>query len=137
MEDLGIKIIGEILAILKCVELLNKDAKPQTEPPSKAIGTEGNQAQAKCHKPTNLELPNLKGDSTHPEFRNFKMDWAIYKKLATLPENLIAVQLYSACDNSIQNSILNLSEDFLTLQEDEIFSLLSQIAIKEIQPSSP
>ena len=43
---MGIKIVGYRLAILKCAELLNKDAKPQTEPPSKAIVMEGSQAQA-------------------------------------------------------------------------------------------
>ena len=108
--DLGITVIGDRIAILKHAELISQDCKPQS-----AI-QEDKSAILRYHKPHNAKLPELKSDSTHQEYRKFKIDWQVYKDMTNLPRDQIASHLYTACDSNVQNCIINSSEDLLPCQ---------------------
>ena len=43
LKDLGIKVIGDIVAILKHAKMISKDTKPETEPVAGATGPESSQ----------------------------------------------------------------------------------------------
>ena len=40
------------------------------------------------------------------------MDWDVFKRITNLPENQIHAQLYNACSESVQNSLVNTETDF-------------------------
>ena len=47
------------------------------------------------------KLPQLNEDMTLPQFRKFKMDWDVFKRITNLPENQIHAQLYNAYSESV------------------------------------
>ena len=72
---------------------------------------------------------------THPEFRKFKVDWQVFRRRTRLPLEQVAVELYSACDNAVQNAIVNTCDDFFSLDEESIISLIEQIVTKRSNPA--
>ena len=70
LHDLGIKIVRD--AIFKYSKMQNFAAAQATE--------------QKYHKPSNLTLPSIKSDMTHPDFRKFMMDWDVYKLIFRIPK---------------------------------------------------
>ena len=69
LHDLGIAIIGDVLAILRTVK---KDVKPHC----RSIGVADSDQDSKIQKctPHNATLPPVKAEITSPEFRRFKVD---------------------------------------------------------------
>ena len=57
-------------------------------------GSRSRRAQQLVPPLPRVPLPSLKQETTHPEFRKFKIDWAVYKKVTQLPDAQIAPQLY-------------------------------------------
>ena len=129
LHDLGIKIVGDVIAILNYSKLLCEDQKPLP------IIAAAQATEQKYHKPSNLTLPSIKSDMTHPDFRKFMMDWDVYKLISRIPKEQIAPQLYNACDDNLQNKIINTVDNFLTLSENEILKLLETIATKKSNPA--
>ena len=127
--DLGITVIGDRIAILKHAELISQDCKPQS-----AI-QEDKSAILRYHKPINAKLPELKSDSTHQEYRKFKIDWQVYKDMTNLPRDQIASHLYTAYDSNVQNCIINSSEDFFTMSEEAMLRALESMVTKKSNPA--
>ena len=74
-------------------------------------------------------------DMTNQQFHKFKIDWGVFKQLTTIPPSQIAAQIYSLCEDSVQNSILNTSEDFFTLREQSTIQILEIIVTKHSNPA--
>ena len=72
---------------------------------------------------------------THPEFRKFRVDWRVFKTLTAMPTSQVAAQVYSNCDSSVQNAIINSNSDFFSLSEAAIFDLLETIVTERSNPS--
>ena len=130
LHDLGITIRGDVLAILRIVQ---KDIKPHCGPIE--VATPEHDSKVQKYKPHNATLPPVKAEMTHPEFRKFKVDWQVFKRRTRLPLEQVAVELYSACDNAVQNAIVNTCDDFFSLDEESIISLIEQIVTKRSNPA--
>jgi transposase InsO family protein len=63
------------------------------------------------------------------------VDWNVFKSLTNIPDAQIAAHIYNNCDSSVQSSIINTSEDFFALDENNIFELLEKITTKRSNPS--
>ena len=111
LKDLGITIIGDIIAILKFSQVAN-----QKEPQHAATATAPAVPASHSTRPKTpaISAPQLKSEMTHPEFRKFKIDWSVFKTITKLPADQIPPQLYNCCDSDVQNSIINTTDDFLT-----------------------
>ena len=48
---------------------------------------------------------------------------------------MVAAQLYSQCDDSVQTAIINSTEDYFALSESAIFDLLERIVTKRSNPA--
>ena len=80
-------------------------------------------------------LPQLNEDMTLPQFRKFKMDWDVFKRITNLPENQIHAQLYNACSESVQNSLVNTESDFISLTEEKMIETFEKIVTKQWNPT--
>ena len=60
----------------------------------------------------------------HAQFRKVETDWEVYKKLTKIPLSEIGPSLYSACDDAVQTSLINSTEDFFSLTEKEMLTKL-------------
>ena len=52
-----------------------------------------------------------------------------------LPIEQVAVELYSAYDNAVQNAIVNTCDDFFSPDEESVISLIEQIVTKRSNPA--
>ena len=126
LRDLGVTVIGDMMAIIK-----HAKKRPQSE---EEQDNGASKMPTRHHKP-HLDLPRLSNDITHAEFRKFRVDWDVYKTVTQLPVEQIPHQLYLACESTVQNSIINSSSDFFNLEEDKILTLLESIVTRQSNPA--
>lgn len=69
-------------------------------------------------KATTAELPQLTVDVILRQFRNFKTNWNEFKRTTNIPKNQLYAQLYSTCDEYVQNSLVNSVTDSFNLNEE-------------------
>ena len=72
------------------------------------------------------KLPQFNEDMTLLQFREYKMDWDVFKRI-TFPENQIHAHLYNACNESVQNRIVNTESDFFSFTEEKMIETLGKI----------
>ena len=72
---------------------------------------------------------------THPQFRKFKIDWDVFKKITSIPSDQFPSQLYSACDEAVQNSIINSFPKFFDQSEEDLLQSIESIVTKSSNPS--
>ena len=118
LNELGVQTIGHALSLLKY-------AKKADIKPAKSLGI-----KAAAPKP-----PQLVADLTRPQFRKFRIDWDVYKKISSIETNRIPAQLYSLCDASVQNSIINTAPSFFECDESKIMDILERIVTKRANPT--
>ena len=82
-----------------------------------------------------VKLPSITPNMAHPQFRKFAIDWTVYKKITRLPESEIASHLYSACDESVQNTLINSFPNFFELPEDEMLATIESVVTKRVNPA--
>ena len=80
LKEMGIKTMGDILAILKLT-------KEPSVPPASHI------------RLLTKKLPQLNSEMTSQHFRKFRIDWKIFTKTTNL-------QLYNCASKAIQSSII-------------------------------
>ena len=108
LQDLEITAIGDILSILK---------HSKTETPTT---TNTRVVPSSIVKPPPPKLPQLPNEMTLPQFRKFTIDWTVFKNITLLPDNQITSQLYNACEDSVQTSLVNTIPNFIELPEEEL-----------------
>ena len=126
LKDLGITIIGDIITILKHIQ-----THLQTSNSSTTNSTLPRETVVK----SNIPPPQLHADMTHPQFRKFKIDWDVYKKISNVPVSNLPAQLYHICDDTLQNSIVNTIPNFFTSTEADILDILEKIVTKRSNPA--
>ena len=99
LKELDIIIIGDQTAILKHAQI-QPDRMPTKDP-----------NQRKVSFTPQVTLPRINSEMSPAEFPKFK-----FKRLACVQEHYKnASQLYTACDGTVQTSIVNYVGDVLTL----------------------
>ena len=93
LKELGIKTMGDVLAILKLTK------EPLVLPASHM-------------KPPATKLPQLVSEMTTRQFRKFRIDWDIVIRITNLPTAQTNVQLYDCPNEAVQNAIINTYPDF-------------------------
>ena len=68
---------------------------------------------------------------THPQFWKFNTDWLVFNCITNISDNQIHAQLYSCCDDHIQNYLVNTITDFSTLTEGQLLTALEQLVTKK------
>jgi len=63
--------------------------------------------------------------------RKFWTDWAIYKRLASIPANELTIELYLACDTALQNAIFTANPAFTALAEPALASLVTELVTQQ------
>ena len=121
LKELGITIIGDQIAILKSAKQSNAPSEKPTS--SKMTFT------------PHIALPRVNAEMTQAEFRKFKTDWSVYKKITKIPEDQMASQLYTACDSAIQTSIVNSVNDLLSVEETELLLLIESFTTRHSNPA--
>ena len=87
LSDLGITVLGDINNILR-------KAKASSTSSTSSLNQAGS-ANIFMKAPT-AKLPQLNEDMTLPQFRKFKIDWDVFKRITNLPENQTDAQLYNS-----------------------------------------
>ena len=122
--ELGVTTIGHRLSILNAVKSTGNATTatvPTTTPPvAKASVT--------------AKLSELSPDMTQPQFRKFLEDWRVYKSITSLQPALYTAHLYTACDSTVQNSIINTHPDFHSLSEVDALKALRTIVTQQVNP---
>ena len=118
LKQLGVRVIGDGLAILKAAKSDARSQVPTFKPSSVSV-----------------KLPSITAEMTHPQFRKFKIDWEVYKKMTSLPTTHISNYLYSACDDEVQNSLINSGQDPFTLPETELLKAIEDVVTKKSNPA--
>ena len=127
LKELGISIIGDILAITK---------HAQADEDSKQDGRMAcEQLKATAKTKSTAKPPQVKAEMTKPEYRKFLVDWTVYKSLAGLSSSHVAPHLYNACDNDVQTAIINTSKDFLQLREADMLAIIETIVTRRSNPA--
>ena len=122
LDKLKIDIVGDVMAILRHAK-------------SKTLTASNTPQQPSFVKPPSAKLPQLHSDMTHPQFRKFKIDWDVFKNITHISNEQLHSQLYSCCDESVQNAIINTSVNFFEIPESEALTIIEAIVTKKSNPS--
>ena len=96
LAEIGITVLGDVKHIIRCLQ----SATSKTEEDKKV------DLSTRIKTPAE-KLSQLQAEMTNPQFRKFRVDWSVFKKITNIMDNQIHAQLYNACDDSVQNSLLN------------------------------
>ena len=95
LKALKIKVIGDVLAIVRWAKTVSTKEKESTS-------TENTGATAATHTfkppPESSTIPHIQSEMTHPQFRKFRTDWRVYKEITHLPADKVGVYLNNICE---------------------------------------
>ena len=121
LREIGITALGDVLNILK-------KCKPRIETvPTASESTP-------IVKPPPPKLPTLTMETTMPQWRKFKFDWTSFKNITQLADSQVASQLYLACDEAVQMSLINTCPDVFELSEEDLLKEIEAIVTQKSNP---
>ena len=128
LKGLGISVLGDRLAILDSIQS-HSTVPDSTLPAPTQVSS--------IFKPpaASIKLPNIISDMTHPQFRKFMVDWHVYKRMTGLPDSQIPIHLYTACEDSVQHSLINSHPNFLDMREEVMLSHIEAVVTKSSNPT--
>ena len=94
LRDLGITVLGDILAIIRQIKTY--------QPSSTTTSIDSQQPSTQSVRTILSKPPTATSDMTNPQFRKFIIDWGVYKTIGNIPHNQITIQLYNLCDEVVQ-----------------------------------
>ena len=115
LKELGIKNMGDMLAILKL-----------TKEPSVS--------RVSHMKPPAAKLPQLILEMTTQQFRKFRINWDVFTRMTNLPTAQTNIQLYNCADEAIQNSIINTYPDFFNTSPNKLLDMLEALVMRKSNP---
>ena len=120
LQELGINVLGDCLAILKHAR--NSISKPAAIQPASI-------------KAPAAKLPQINQDMTLQQYRKFLIDWNVFKQITGITDTQITVQLYSCCDDAVQNSIVNTVPDIFSVSEKDLLKSIEETVTKRSNPT--
>ena len=112
VKELGIKIMGVVLAILKLT-------KEPSVPPASYI------------RPSTAKLPQLNSEMTSQQFKKSGIDWDIFTKMTNLPTALTNIQLFNCASEAIQNSIINTYPELFNTSSEKLLDMLKVLVTQK------
>ena len=122
LRELGITVLGDVLTILKKCKLT-------------ASTTSSTSESHPIVKPPPPKLPTLTMETTMPQWRKFQFDWKSFKNITQLPDSQVASQLYTACDETVQMSLINTVPNVFELSEDDLLKEIENIVTQKSNPT--
>ena len=113
-ESINITSLGHQLKILRLGK--QEETTVSSSNLRDADSTSNNEHKQTYKSPSaaaSVKLPNITSHMTHPQFRKIMVDWTVYKSITSIPSTNLTAHLYSACESSVQNSIINTAPNFL------------------------
>lgn len=117
LRELGITVLGDVLTILKKCKLA-------------ASTTSSTSESHPIVKPPPPKLPTLTMETTMPQWRKFQFDWKSFKNITQLPDSQVASQLYTACDETVQMSLIITVPNVFELSEDDLLKEIENIVFE-------
>lgn len=108
-------VLGDQLAILNHAKLFTP-----------AVSDSVIHSSAIFKPPASVKLPNAQPNMTHPHFCKFLIDWNVCKRVTGLPLIQVPDHLYSACDEAVQNSLINSCRNFLDMDEATMLEMIGK-----------
>ena len=134
LSSLGIKVLGDVLAILRHAKTLDTTTTPST-----VVKSDEEASKSTNHTyrppPATVKLPSITAEMTHPQFRKLRIDWDVYKKVTNLPHEQIGPLLYSTCDSNVQTNLINSKSEFFKMNESDMLTAIENIVTKRINPA--
>ena len=115
LKELGIKTMGDVLAILKLTK------EPLVSPASNM-------------KPLTVKLPQLVSETVTQQFRKFRIDWDVFTRITNLPTAQTNVLLYNCADEAVQDSIINTYPDFFNTSPNKLLHMLEVLVTRKSNP---
>ena len=128
LQDLGINVIGDILAVIH-------HAKTHTSSMTDALLTPAHVSFSELVKAVLPKSPQAISDMTNQQFQESVIDGDVFKRLARIPTSQIPIQLYNLCDDTVQNNIINTNSEFSTLAESDMLKLIEIIVTSCSNPT--
>ena len=130
LRGLNVTTLGDQLKILRLGKSGNNDNTAQ------AGKTADSRQSYKCPSASaSVKLPEITTKMTHPSFRKARVDWDVYKTITSIPDHDMIAHLYSACEASLQSSIINAKPDFLQLNEKDALDYIERLVTKLANPT--
>ena len=123
-NELGITVIGDVKNIL----LHAKSSNTNNTATAATI-------QAPTMKAPAAPLPRIEAEMTNSQFREFRIEWTMFKQSVRLQDDQIHSYLYNCCDSQVQNALVNSNKEFATLSEEALLKLLESLVTKTSNPS--
>ena len=130
LHELGIKVLGHKLAILKRINASR--TPPELNISSKMLK---DHSDAPATARISAKLPSLQDEMSHQQFRKFRVDWDVYKKLTGITSESYASHLYSACDDSVQTAIINTHKNFFEYNESKLLDIIEETVTQRSNPT--
>ena len=131
--SLSITTLGHQLKIIRYGKRSQATRDIKTDPD--IASKESSQIYKSPSASASVKLPNISSNMTHPQFRKALVDWNVYKAITAIPRNNFTAHLYSACEASVQSSLINAKPDFLELPEEDALKIIEQIVTKLANPA--
>ena len=132
LHSLNVTILGDQLKILR----LGKESVSSTTTIMEADSSTSGKTSYKCPSASaSVKLPCITTSMTQPAFRKVKIDWEVYKTITSIPDRDLTAHLYSACEPSLQSSLINAKASFLQLNEEEALNQIEAIVTKSANPA--
>ena len=81
---------------------------------------------------TSVKLLCANANMTPPQYRKFMTDWNFYKCMTSLLVQQIPSHLYSACNETVQNSLVNFHRNFLEMGKTTMLEAIEQVVTKSV-----
>ena len=82
-----------------------------------------------------MKLPRANANMTHPQYRKFITDWNVYKCMTSFPVQQIPSYLYSACDETVRNSLVNSHRNLFEMDETAMLKAIEQVVTRSANPA--
>ena len=129
LKQLKIDIVGDQIAIMKKIKSMKTTSEREHQP------NYYEKPNSNTSFKTQVNLPRIESEMTNAGFRKLKTDWEVYKSIVQIPESQIISQIYTACDSSLQSTIINTIPEFLTLKESELLQKIENIVTCKTNPA--
>ena len=112
LKELGIRTMGDMLAILKLIKKLSVSLATHVNPPT-------------------AKVPQLNLEMTPEQFQKFSIDWDLFTKMINLPTAQSNIQLYNCAHEFIQNSIIKTYPKFFNMNPSKLLDMLEVLVMQK------